>query len=182
MPKQLKNKRIIEQVYKRKDVDYYHNELKYMIRSVGYWSRSSDELQEFLDQDEYLTVLEPDEFCDFHENWESARCAGISARIHQHLHPRNLKSLARALYFSPSRQKYYIKTINSRLRCASTEQVVPLSIIELEQRYQYHLHMKDLKRRGLKSKYSFNDWRESDECVTFYDKPLYYQLIDYGCE
>ena len=178
MPKQIKNK----QKYLRSNVDNYHDELKYMIKSVGYWPHGNMELQEFIDQDKKVIFPEPDEFREFRETWESVRCAGIVAGMYQNLHPQNLKTLARALFASASRRKYYIKLINDRLTRDPSEHVAMLSIIELERRYQYYLYKKNCKRQGLKNDLDYECWRESGDCVTFYDKPRRCQLFDYNYE
>lgn len=164
MPKQLKSKQ-----RKRSKVDYYHDELRNLIKQTEYWDHGNIELQEYLDNN---TSVESQtlEFDEFYEQWESARQAGALANVHQNLHVKKVKALAFMLFASPARRKHYLKLINERLHCDSEKVVKPISIIELEQRYQYFLYKKGRKSRGFKISPTFETWRSTKTRPTFYDE------------
>lgn len=157
MPKQITKQ------YDRVKVDDYHDKLRYLVKLPGHWPHHDILIQEFLDQ-ENSAELEVSEFEDFREAWITARYAGIDVGMTQSLNAHELRVFARLLYTSEARRRYYLGIINGKLRCNSSEEVKPISAVELEQRYQHYLYKKERDFLGLGYGPRFEKWLEDPDC------------------
>ena len=169
MPKHLESESELFKV-DRKDIDAYHNGLMAAIHYVRSWSPANTELHEFLDHSGDL-LLEPRDFEDFREIFTTALEKGIQAGLYQNYHEdqRKLKVIAKC-WLSEPRTRYYSNLINSRLRCRSDEMVEPVSLLELEQRYQHYLYKRGRADQGLGNGPVFRTWVRTPNAKTFYDE------------
>lgn len=152
----------------RKQLDIYYDALIYAVKMTKYWPTDDLELEEFLDQGTPVPSDPPQEFVDFREAFDSVYYAGLSLGIEERLSERKLRALARGLFQSMSRRKYYMQLLQSHRRCAS-EEFSAMSPYELEQRYQYYLYKNERKHKGLSQNPRFETWRTTADCITFYD-------------
>lgn len=152
----------------RKQLDIYYDALIYAVKMTKYWPTDDLELEEFLDQGTPVPNDQPQEFVDFVEAFDSVYYAGLHVGVEERLSERKLRALARGLFQSMSRRKYYMQFLQSRRRCAS-EEFAAVSPTELEERYQYHLYKNERKHKGFGQNLQFNEWRITTDCITFYD-------------
>ena len=168
MPKHVINQHPNRKKQTRKQISIYYDALYYAVKMIKYWPDYSIELQEFLDQGTPVPADRPQEFIDFVEAFESVYYAGLELGINEKLSERRLRTLARGLFQSASRRKYYLQFLQSRRHCASDELEI-VSPTELEERYQYHLYQNERKHKGLDQGPRFEEWRKTSDCITFYD-------------
>ena len=162
MPEQISSKP------NREAVDAYHRAMRHVIEIIHSWDRNNLELQEFLDYDKNL-ILEPKEYRRFRKVWELTIARGKKARVFQRpLQDHALKVVAKEIWSSEARMRFYSRLLNERLRCMSAS-VDPISIVELEQRYQYHLYRKGRQHQGLTPGPVFEIWCHTPDRVTFFD-------------
>ena len=162
MPEQLISKP------SREAIDAYHRSMRHVIDIVRSWNRDDFELQEFLDYDKDL-FQEPKAYRSFHRAWDATVVKGKQAKIFQMaLSDHALKFVAKEIWGSESRMRFYTLLLEGKLRCASAD-VEPVSTLELEQRYQYSLYQKGRKQRGLEPGPNFEVWCHTPDRTTFYD-------------
>lgn len=154
--------------YLTKDIIAYCEAELHLAKLPTYWLDNSPKLERFFDTGHPIISSRPQEFVDFCLAYEKVRWAATKVGIEEDLTERMLRALARNLYYGSTRQAFYIRFLEGRIKYADAISE-PSSMIEVEERYQYYLFRKEnhYKGRGIGPK--FKTWLKNGGCpVTFY--------------
>ncbi|MBQ3296663.1 hypothetical protein IJH01_00835 [Candidatus Saccharibacteria bacterium] len=146
----------------------YYKALLYMAELPKYWVAYDYRLEEFFDKGHPIISSQPQEFKDFCEAYEMVCRASARLDIEQGLNYRMLRALARNLYYGGARRSFYIRYLEGQIDQLSKISE-PVTIVGIEERYQYYIYRKERNHKGLGIGPNFETWKQEGGCpVTFY--------------
>ena len=171
MPTDLKNERLEDDRESTLELVHMHDCILFeLIKLPGKWSHKNTCLREFLNSPDAATV-DTWEWEEFLEQYDKLLQARSALGMPEMLDISELKLLAKNLYGDHLRRRYYFIFIRGRLTNSYVNVPGPISVLELEQRYQHYQYHKERKHQGLGAGPTFPNWLVSDDYVpTFYGR------------
>lgn len=165
MPTHTQNKQ-----YPRADLDNYYKAQLDLVNIIRLLVKKDTLNQEYSCQDGDLSLdSSPSQWSRFYKAFEKMSSLGLKLDLPKELDKEGQRMLASQLYKDYGRRDYYAKVISQRLKHVLKNEPSPLTLVELEERYQHYLYRKARHHQDLGLGPRFETWRYTDDCVTFYD-------------
>ena len=157
----------ITKTYSMEALDAYYQALLKMVKTAGLLEKdSAEDFPIKITRQAWLAMV----LNQFYTDYDAAQQAAAQVGLDEELTRPELRVLAQHLGKDYSRREYYKKTLKYRLRHDCKNEPEPLTLIELEQRYQHYLWRKARRKKDLGLGPLFDTWRYTDDCRTFYDE------------